>query len=130
MKRLIRSAQAVCFDVDSTVIRYEGIDKLAEFKGVGNEVADLTKRFVSEKKIFMRLILFVRAMGGQVLFQDALKARLDIIKPTQNDMSDFLEKHPIQLTEGVERLIEKLHEQNILVYLVSGGFRQVVKIFF
>jgi phosphoserine phosphatase len=45
-------------------------------------------------------------------------------------MSDFLEKHPIQLTEGVERLIEKLHEQNILVYLVSGGFRQVVKIFF
>ncbi len=69
-------------------------------------------------------------MGGQVLFQDALKARLDIIKPTQKDMNDFLEKHPVQLTEGVERLIEKLHEQNILVYLVSGGFRQVNGIFY
>jgi phosphoserine phosphatase len=30
--------------VDSTVIPEEGIDELAEFKGVGAEVANLTKQ--------------------------------------------------------------------------------------
>lgn len=44
VRRLIQSAQSVCFDVDSTVITEEGIDKLAEFKGVGKEVADWTKK--------------------------------------------------------------------------------------
>jgi len=42
--RILRTCQAVCFDVDSTVIPEEGIDELAAFKGVGEAVADLTKK--------------------------------------------------------------------------------------
>jgi phosphoserine phosphatase len=34
-----RRAQAVCFDVDSTVTVGEGIDELADFCGVGEVVA-------------------------------------------------------------------------------------------
>lgn len=34
-------ADAVCFDVDSTVIKEEGIDELAKFCNKGNEVAEL-----------------------------------------------------------------------------------------
>jgi len=44
VKTLIRSCNAVCFDVDSTVIRDEGIDVLAGFKGAGEAVAELTKK--------------------------------------------------------------------------------------
>lgn len=40
-KEIIRSADIVCFDVDSTVIKEEGIDELAEFCGKGQEVANL-----------------------------------------------------------------------------------------
>jgi len=43
--RILRTCQAVCFDVDSTVIPEEGIDELAAFKGVGEAVADLTKKY-------------------------------------------------------------------------------------
>ena len=35
-----RRADAVCFDVDSTLIREEAIDKLAEHCGVGSQVAE------------------------------------------------------------------------------------------
>lgn len=38
----LRNATAFCFDVDSTVITEEGIDQLADFKGVGSEVANMT----------------------------------------------------------------------------------------
>ena len=40
----LKRAGAVCFDVDSTVITHEGIDLLADFKGVGKEVSELTKK--------------------------------------------------------------------------------------
>jgi len=33
-----RAADAVCFDVDSTVVKEEGIDELAAFCGKGDEV--------------------------------------------------------------------------------------------
>lgn len=42
--KILRTCQAVCFDVDSTVIPEEGIDELAAFKGVGDAVADWTNR--------------------------------------------------------------------------------------
>lgn len=60
-----------------------------------------------------------------MLFQDALSARLDIIKPSQSDIESFISKHPFQLTEGIEDTIEALHLKGVVVYLVSGGFRQV-----
>ena len=41
---LWRNADAVCFDVDSTVGVDEGIDELAEFCGAGKAVAEWTAR--------------------------------------------------------------------------------------
>ncbi len=69
-----RSAQAVCFDVDSTVSPDEGIDVLAAHAGVGAEVAELTRA----------------AMGGAVLFEDALRERLAIIEPTREMLDGCL----------------------------------------
>ena len=43
-KHALRNADAVCFDVDSTVITSEGIDDLAAFLGCGDEVAAVTAR--------------------------------------------------------------------------------------
>lgn len=38
MKKIWRSVDCVCFDVDSTVVQEEGIDELADFCGVGEAV--------------------------------------------------------------------------------------------
>lgn len=39
-KQVWKKADAVCFDVDSTVIMDEGIDELAAFCGRGKEVSE------------------------------------------------------------------------------------------
>lgn len=85
-KEIIRSADIVCFDVDSTVIQEEGIDELAEFCGKGQEVANLTKE----------------AMGGSMTFQEALRRRLDIIKPSQRQIREFLATKPSSLSPGIK----------------------------
>lgn len=85
-KQVIEGTDVVCFDVDSTVIQEEGIDELAEFCGKGQEVANLTKE----------------AMGGSMTFQEALRRRLDIIKPTQAQIKEFLAKKPCTMSSGIE----------------------------
>ena len=42
-QRVLQRADAVCFDVDSTVVTSEGIDALADYLGCGDAVAALTK---------------------------------------------------------------------------------------
>ena len=108
----LRRAQAVCFDVDSTVVRVEGIDELAAFHGKGAAVAALTRG----------------AMGGSVPFREALRARLALIAPTRASLAAFLAAHPpaAQLSPGVARLVAALHARGTHVFLVSGGFRQMI----
>ncbi|XP_052861374.1 phosphoserine phosphatase [Anopheles cruzii] len=105
-REALKKAHIVCFDVDSTIITEEGIDELAQFCGKGSEVAALTRE----------------AMGGSMTFQEALKRRLDIIKPSQRQIREFLKMHPSTISSGVKELIEQLRQNNAIVFLVSGGF--------
>jgi phosphoserine phosphatase len=107
----LRHADAVCFDVDSTVITEEGIDVLAEYLGQGREVAALT----------------AAAMEGGMAFQDALAARLQLLRPSRAQIEACLRERPFRLTPHVETVIETLRARNTDVYLVSGGFRIMIE---
>ena len=39
--KIWRNADTVCFDVDSSLLKDEGLDELAEFCGVGEKVKEL-----------------------------------------------------------------------------------------
>lgn len=108
--QLWRTADAVCFDVDSTVCVDEGIDELGKFCGAGKAVAEWT----------------ARAMGGSVSFEEALAARLSLFKPSLSQVQDFLEKRPPRLSPGIDELVKKLKANNKNVYLISGGFRHMI----
>jgi phosphoserine phosphatase len=110
IRALWAAAQAVCFDVDSTVSPDEGIDLLAAQAGVGDRVAALTRD----------------AMGGAVPFEDALRARLALIRPSTGLIAACLAAHPPRLTPGVADLIAALTARGTHVYLVSGGFSEMI----
>ncbi|XP_059608896.1 phosphoserine phosphatase isoform X2 [Phlebotomus argentipes] len=103
---IIRRTNVVCFDVDSTVIREEGIDELAAFCGKRAEVSRLTRE----------------AMQGSMTFQEALRKRLEIINPSQEEIWEFLKTHPSTLSSGLREFVKQLKERNVEVFLVSGGF--------
>jgi len=105
-----RHADAVAFDVDSTVLQEEAIDELAKFVGVAEKVAEVTKK----------------AMNGGMGFRDALKLRLGLMRPHWQQIEQFLRQHPPKLTPGIAELIEFLHEKGVHVYLISGGFTCVI----
>ncbi|CDR32650.1 Phosphoserine phosphatase [Caenorhabditis elegans] len=112
VKRVWRKADAVCFDVDSTVCQDEGIDELAAYLGVGEAVANVTRT----------------AMNGNARFRyrDALAARLQVMKPNHEQLEQFVNISKPKLTVGIRELVSRLHARGTHVYLVSGGFRRLI----
>jgi phosphoserine phosphatase len=106
-----KNADAVCFDVDSTVIENEAIDEIAAFCGKSEQVKEMTKW----------------AMSGKIEFREALARRLDIISPTVSQMRDFINRHPLRLTKNIRELVYRLQKKRVAVYLVSGGFRCTIR---
>lgn len=110
-KKIWREADAVCFDVDSTVCCDEAIDELAKYVGKSKEVSDITKS----------------AMVGNSDFRSALAQRLAIIQPSTEILKRFLTTHKPKLTPYIKELVALLHERGVDVYLISGGFDIIIQ---
>ncbi|MEP2640217.1 phosphoserine phosphatase SerB [Roseobacter sp.] len=93
-------------DMDSTMIQQECIDELADEAGVGERVKEIT----------------ARAMNGELDFEDALRARVGLLKGLPvSTISDVLEKR-ITLMPGGKVLLTTMKAQGAYAALVSGGF--------
>lgn len=100
-----RSRRLVCFDMDSTLIRTEVIDELADRAGVGKEVRAITES----------------AMRGEIDFKESFTRRVALLKGLDvSVMKEIAENLPI--TEGLERLIEVLKRTGYKIAILSGGF--------
>ncbi|MDE6336965.1 MAG: phosphoserine phosphatase SerB [Muribaculaceae bacterium] len=100
-----RSRRLICFDMDSTLIRTEVIDELADKAGVGAEVRAITES----------------AMRGEIDFEESFKRRVALLKGLDvSVMKDIAENLPI--TEGLDRLMEVLKRSGYKTAILSGGF--------
>ncbi|MBP2620399.1 phosphoserine phosphatase SerB [Streptococcus panodentis] len=96
-------------DVDSTLIREEGIDLLGEEAGVGSQVAAITER----------------AMRGELDFEAALRERVALLKGLPDSIFSRIAER-IHFTPGAQELVNELHRRGYKVGLVSGGFHETV----
>lgn len=100
-----RSRRLICFDMDSTLIRTEVIDELADRAGVGEEVRAITEA----------------AMRGEIDFQESFTRRVALLKGLDvSVMKEIAENLPI--TEGVERMMKVLNRSGYKTAILSGGF--------
>lgn len=100
-----RCRRLICFDMDSTLIRTEVIDELADRAGVGDEVRAITES----------------AMRGEIDFTESFTRRVALLKGLDvSVMKEIAENLPI--TEGVPRLMEVLKRSGYKTAILSGGF--------
>lgn len=109
-KEIWRNADAVCFDVDSTLCCDEIIDELAKYLDCYEEIVSFTEK----------------AMNGRISFRKSLKLRLGILKPTRKQLEDFIKNREPRMTPGSIELVAALHRRGVHVYLVSGAFRSLI----
>jgi phosphoserine phosphatase len=101
-----RRKRMLLADMDSTMIRQECIDELADMAGVGAEVAAIT----------------ARAMNGELDFEGALKARLGLLKGLDAGVIARVLAERITFMPGGRALVATMKANGGYAALVSGGF--------
>jgi phosphoserine phosphatase len=100
-----RNRRLICFDMDSTLIKTEVIDELADRAGVGEQVRAITES----------------AMRGEIDFSESFKQRVALLKGLDEGvMKEIADNLPIM--EGADRLISILKKIGFKIAILSGGF--------
>ena len=100
-----RAKRLVVLDVDSTLIRDEGIDVLADRAGVHEQVASVT----------------ARAMRGELDFADSLRERVALLQGLPLAVVEQV-RDGLRLTPGARTFVRTLRRLGYHVGVVSGGF--------
>jgi phosphoserine phosphatase len=101
-----RKKRLLIADMDSTMIRQECIDELADEAGVGARVADITSR----------------AMNGELDFEGALRERVGLLKGLPEAVIARVLRDRITLMPGGPVLLATMKANGAYAALVSGGF--------
>jgi len=106
-------SKLIVFDCDSTLSSIEGVDELARFKGehILQQVEDLTNQ----------------AMDGHIRLEEVFRRRMELIRPTRNDLEHIAKQYHQTLAAGAQALIQKLQASGWKVVVVSGGLYPPVK---
>ncbi|MBL9064017.1 phosphoserine phosphatase SerB [Tabrizicola sp.] len=101
-----RKKRLLIADMDSTMIRQECIDELADEAGVGAHVARIT----------------ARAMNGELDFEGALRERVGLLKGLPEAVIARVLRDRITLMPGGRVLLATMKASGAHAALVSGGF--------
>lgn len=101
-----RRKRLLIADMDSTMIRQECIDELADEAGVGPLVAGIT----------------ARAMNGELDFEAALRERVGLLKGLPEAVIGQVLRDRITLMPGGKTLLATMKANGAHAALVSGGF--------
>ena len=100
-----RNRRLICFDMDSTLIKTEVIDELADRAGVGEQVRAITEK----------------AMRGEIDFSESFIQRIALLKGLDESvMREVAENLPIM--DGAKRLMSILKKCGFKIAILSGGF--------
>jgi len=96
-------------DVDSTLIKQEVIELLAEHAGKREEVAAVTEA----------------AMRGELDFAQSLHARVETLQDLPLHVIEHVQS-AVELSDGAEELVDAFLAAGHVVGVVSGGFSQIL----
>lgn len=105
--------QYLFIDCDSTLSAIEGIDELGRFQSpeVFRKVEDLTNR----------------AMNGEIPIADVFGLRLELIRPSREQLARMGEMYVERMLPGIKAALAALRKTGWYPVIVSGGFRQAIQ---
>jgi phosphoserine phosphatase len=101
-----RKKRMLIADMDSTIIEQECLDEIADFAGVGPQIASITER----------------AMRGELQFEPALRERIGLLKGFNESSLQQVFDDRITLMPGARALVGTMRANGAHTVLVSGGF--------
>lgn len=108
----MKKFNAVIFDLDSTLVKIEGLDWLAEKSGKAKLVERLTSK----------------SMNGEISVEEAMQKKMALIAPSYEDLILLGNKYIESIVADAKQVIEILIKLNKQVWIVTGNFQPAVSI--
>ncbi|WP_426035261.1 phosphoglycerate dehydrogenase [Brevundimonas sp. DC300-4] len=112
------AAPTLIFDFDSTLVRIETLEALADISLEGHGDAVSIRAQVAS--------LTDRAMTGEVDFGEALRARLAMLPLTRIHVLALADRILDEGTPSVRRNLRFFNENAANIIILSGGFREII----
>ena len=106
---------SVIFDFDSTLVKNETLIDMLSLALNGDK-----------EKIQQIENITKDAMNGLLTPQQSMNKRLQFATINKEIVKKMTEKTKQSITDGMIDLIKKLQQKNVNIYIVSGGFREVI----
>ncbi len=100
-----RRKRLLLADMDSTIVTGETLDELADFAGLKQEIAAITRR----------------SMNGEIDFAEALRQRVAMLRGLSLEALERTWAR-VRLTPGARELVATMRAHGAVTALVSGGF--------
>jgi len=105
-RRKLSDYRLLAMDMDSTLINIECIDEIADFAGIKDKVADITRR----------------AMQGELDWPQSLRERVALLAGLDQTVLEEIYRNRLRFSPGAEDLLAAARAKGIHTMLVSGGF--------
>lgn len=102
----------VFFDLDSTLVTIEGLDYLAELKGLANEIVPITNA----------------AMNGEIAMQIAMDRKIQLLKPSRAEICQIGQVYLNNFTRGAKEVITSLQALGYHCWILTGNFAEATQI--
>lgn len=102
------------FDFDSTLLSCEGLDLIAELKGISLDVVHKLEEITSE------------GMNGEISLEESISKRLKLMEFSRSDIQSFLPVFKEKISTSVLRNLSFFEQNKDSIYVISGGFRDFV----
>ena len=106
------------FDFDSTLVRIETLEALADLALAGAPDAEATRAEIAR--------LTDQAMTGEVGFGDALRRRLAMLPLTRDHVQALADRILDEGTPSVRRNLRFFRDNADRIVILSGGFREII----
>lgn len=104
------SYDVVVFDVDSTLVTIEGLDWLADYKGVSERVKVFTKK----------------SMEGEIDFNTAMRQKMGVIAPSYMELELLGRVYCEHIVAGAEEVVSMFQAKGVEVWILTGNFQPAV----
>lgn len=105
-----KKGEVIGLDVDSSAVQIEGLNWLAQRKGIGPEIEQLTRD----------------SMEGKIPVADVMPLKMQLIAPSLSDVEDLSREYLSRISLDAVNVVRELQRVGKRVVLITGNFHEAV----
>lgn len=103
----------IFFDLDSTLSKIEGMDEIAKWKGIEDEISEITRK----------------TMAGELDFTESFPSKVATLNASKQELEKLGQRYIETKVDNLHNVLGKLRDLGYQIGIITGNFNPAVDIF-